>query len=376
MNLRAKLLILFIAGGLAPVLLVGLLFYRNSLNVVEEMLREEVKAEAERVAHDVEAGLREREADLNALAQAGAVRDYARGIASQPAAATGNASLAPGEPDARAAEALQNAVADFVSHNRDYYSAVTPVSASQAGGGAPVRVAPPPDASNPSARDSLPGQLRLDERVWAASEPTPLRSGVTLDADGTPCIVYTVPVFSPEGERSPRAALVAELKLDALLQEAVRDANAATPSAGVSARAGDAAAQPARLLLVLDRTGKILHHTDLALKYQPAGAAMPYFHAFASAMRAGKSGTNFYTLPTDGTRWLASYKPIAGSDLSVAAAGNYTRAVAGIKRGGLASLVVALLVAGAATLCVFAVVTRAAYASKTLSKTIDTSVSR
>ncbi|MCA1566596.1 MAG: HAMP domain-containing protein [Acidobacteria bacterium] len=361
MNLRAKLLIFFIVGGLAPVLLVGLLFYRNSLKVVEGMLREEVKAEAARVARDVEVGLREREADLTALAQAGAVRDYARGLAAQPTTTTGNASPASSEPAARATEALQNTVADFVSHNRDYYSAVTPVSASQAGG-APVRVEPY-GASSPSPRvkmgDSLPGQLRLDERVWTASEPKPLRSDVMLDANGTPCIVYTVPVFSPEGERSPRAALVAELKLDALLQEAVRDPNAATSPAGVSARAGEVAAQPARLLLVLDRTGKIIHHTIHALKYQPAGVAMPYFDAFASAMRAGQSGTNFYTVPADGTRWLASYKPIAGSNLSVAAAGNYTRAVAGLKRDGLASLAVALLVAGAAMLFAFVVVTRA-----------------
>ena len=349
MNLRSKLLILFIAGGLAPVLLVGLLFYRNSLNVVEGMLREEVEAEAARVAQDVEIGLRVREADLTALAQADAVRDYARGVAAQPTTqATANASHAPGEPAAHATEALQNTVSDFVSHNRAYYSAVTPVSASQAGGRAPVRVEPP-DANNPSARvsarDSLPGQLRLDERVWTTSEPKPLRSDVTLDANGTPCIVYTVPVFSPEGERNPRVALVAELKLDALLQEAVRDSNAAT--------------SPARRLIVLDRTGKIIHHTNHALKYQPAGVAMPYFDALARAMQAGEGGTNFYTVPADGVRWLASYKPIAGSDLSVAAAGNYTRAVASINRGGLGALVVALLIAGAAMLFAFAVVTRA-----------------
>ncbi len=362
MNLRAKLLILFIAGGLAPVLLVGLLFYRNSLKVVEGMLREEVKAEAARVARDVETGLREREADLTALAQAGAVRDYARGLAAQPTNATVNASPASSEPAESATGALQHTVADFISHNRDYYSAITPVSASPAGG-APVRVESP-DASGPPARvkmgDSLPGQLRLDERVWTTSEPKPLRSDVMLDANGTPCIVYTVPVFSPEGERSPRAALVAELNLDALLQEAVRDSNAAaaTSPAGVSTRAGDTA-QPARLLLVLDRTGKIIHHTNHALKFQPAGGVMPYFDAIAGAMQAGKSGANFYTVPADGTRWIASYNPIAGSDLSVAAAGNYTRAVASLNRYGLTTLAVALLIAGAAMLFMFAVVTRA-----------------
>ncbi len=366
MNLRAKLLILFIAGGLAPVLLVGWLFYRNSLNVVEGMLREEVEAEAARGAHDLEAGLRAREADLNALAQAAALREYARGGAAQPTVAPGHAAPAAGTADAPAAgtagapvpEALRETLGNFISHNSDYYSAVTLVSASQTGR-TPIRVEPP-DASDASprvtARDLLPGQPPPDARVWTASEPKPLRSNVTRGTNGAPCIIYTVPVSSPDDER---VALVAELKLDALLQDAALDARAATSPAGTPPRAGHAP-QSARLLLVLDGTGKIIHHTNHALRYQPAGVAMPYFDAFARAMRAGESGTNFYTVPADGTRWLASYKPVAGGDLSVAAAGNYTRATARLNRDALTSLVVALLVGGAAALLVFVIVTRAA----------------
>jgi signal transduction histidine kinase len=364
-NLRAKLLILF-ALGLAPVLLAGLLFYRNSLDVVEEMLRGEVEAEAARVAADVEAALRAREVDLNALTGASAVRDYVRGIAAQPAPATVHTSPAPpptttSAPGASSApEPVLSAISDFVSHHRAYYNAVTLVGAPQAGR-APVRVEPP-DASSPAPRvttgELLPGQLFLDERVWTISEAKPLRSHVKRGTDGTPCIVFTVPVFSTANERSPRVALVAELRLDALLQEAGRDANAATSPVNAPARGGHTAPS-ARLLLVLDRTGHLIHHTSHAFKYQPAHAAMPYFDAFAREMQAGRSGTDFYTVPTDGTRWLASYRPVAGSDLSVAAAANYTRAVASLKRDGLMSLAFALLAAGAGALFVFAIVTRA-----------------
>jgi signal transduction histidine kinase len=369
-NLRAKLLIFFVAGSLAPVLLVGWLSYRNSQKLVEGMLRERVGAEASRVARDVEITLRAREVDLHELAQTGAVRDYMRGgsVPAQPAPASVDSSRAPGSEAAGAAGAARAAVGNFISRNRDYYSAVTLVGASGTGR-APVRFESP-GAGNASPRvtegELPPGQLPLDERVWTTSEPQPLRSNVTRGANSTPCIVYTVPVFSPGEESSPRLALVAELKLDALLQEAGRDANAAAVTSparqSASARADNSAtavAQNARLLLVLDRTGQIVHHTRPAFKYQPAAAAMPYFDNFARAMRAGDTGTDFYTQPADGASWLASYRPVAGSDLSVAAAENYTRAAAGVSRDALTSLALALLVAGAAALLVLVTVTRA-----------------
>ncbi|HZH90244.1 MAG TPA: ATP-binding protein [Pyrinomonadaceae bacterium] len=363
MNLRAKLLILFVAGSLAPVLLGGWLFYRSSLKVVGGMLREEVEAEASRVAHDVETALRAREVDLNELAQASAVRDYARAVASQPVASASSDSLpAPDEAGANMPESIRAALAGFVSHNRDYYTALTLVAASRTGS-TPFRIEPP-GAGNSSPRvtagDALPDKISLDERVWSTSEAKPLRSNVTRNAEGIPCIVYTVPVFSPDDERSPpHVALVAELKLEALLQEAGRAGHPTAFAANAAARAGGNGAQAARLLLVLDKTGLVVHHTSYAFKYQPAGVAMPYFDVFARDMAAGGSGTDFYTVPADGNRWLAAYKPVAGSDLSVAAAGNYTRAVASLKRDGLTSLALVLLAAGAATLFVFAVVTRA-----------------
>lgn len=360
MNLRSKLLILFVVGILVPVLLVGLLFYRNSLNVVEGMLREEVEVEATRAAHDLEAALRTRESDLNRLGQTSALRDYAGG--GNASSATANTSAAPnGTTIAGVPYPVYSDIAEFLIENGNYYMAVTLFSASQSGR-APLRIEPPYEGYLPlNVRivDLLPGQLSVDEHVWTTSEQKPLRSNVTRCANGTPCIVYTVPVFSPVNERTPQAALVAELKLDALLREAGSDSNAATsPAQNASART-DNSTQATRLLLVLDKTGQIVYHTNHALKYQPAGVAMPYFDAFARAMQTGQSGTDFYTVPADGARWLVSYRPVAGSSLSVAAAGNYTRAVASLNRDGLMSLVVALLVAGAVTLFVFAIVTRA-----------------
>ena len=367
-NLRVKLLIVFIVGSLAPVLLVGLLFYRNSMSVVEGMLREEVDAKTSGIVVDAETALHRRELELNHLAQASPVRDYARHASTpQPTAGTTNdarASAATGESPTALPTPAQAAIFDFISRHRDYYSAITLVSAPQEGR-PPIRIEAP-SGNDPTPRvktgDLLPGQLRLDERVWTNSEQRPLRSNVTSASGSTPSIAYTVPVFSIEGERAPHLALVAELKLDALLQEAGGDLNDAAPASSAPsfpARDGNAG-KSSRLLVVLDGAGQVVYHTNHALKYQPVGVAMPYFEAVARAMKAGGAGADFYTVPADGSRWVASYKPVAGSNLSVAVAGNYTHAVASLNRNALVVFGLSLLIAGAAAILLFAIATRAA----------------
>jgi signal transduction histidine kinase len=375
-NLRAKLLIVFIVGSLAPVLLVGALFYRNSMRVVEGMLREEVEAKTARIAANVDAALRERELDLNHLAQDAALRDYLRNSSSTPPRPPAGTKNDAAKNDARAVEATgeshaslpsgAQAVFDFISRQRDYYSAITLVGAPQEGR-PPIRIeAPTGNDSTPRVKtgDLLPGQLRLDERVWTTAEPRSLRSNVTSASTGTPCIAYTVPVFSVEHERAPRLALVAELKLDTLLQQAGSDLNAAFAAATSSANAFSTreseAGKSSRLLVVLDGAGQVVYHTNHALKYQPVSVAMPYFDALARAMESGGAGTDFYTVPADGSRWFASYKPVAGSNLSVAVAGNYTRAVSSLDQSALVVLGLSALIAAAAALFLFVIATRAA----------------
>jgi signal transduction histidine kinase len=115
-----------------------------------------------------------------------------------------------------------------------------------------------------------------------------------------------------------------------------------------------------RLLIVLDGAGQLVYHTNNAVKYQPVSLAMPYFDALARPMQSGGTGTSFYTVPADGTRWFASYKPVAGSNLAVAVAGNYTRAVSSLNRSALLVLGLSLLIAAGAALLLYSIVTRAA----------------
>jgi signal transduction histidine kinase len=371
-NLRAKLLIVFIIGSLAPVLLVGILFYRNSTSAVERMLREEVEARTARIAARMENALRERELDLNHLAQDSAVRNYAPNSSPspRPPADTKNGARAVAATDASSASlsfgTAEAAVIDFLSRHRDDYSAITLVGAPQEGR-PPVRIEAP-TGNEPAPRvktgDLLPGQLRLDERVWTTSEQRPLRSNETKASLGSHGIAYSVPVFPVENERAPRLALFAELKLDSLLQDAGSELNLAPVTASSSAPSfttGESSAGKAsRLLVVLEGTGQIVYHTNQALKYRQVGVAMPYFDPVTPAMLTGNTGTTFYTLPADGSRWLVSYKPVAGSHLSVAVAGNYTRAVASIKQNALIVLGLSLLIAASAALLLFLIATRAA----------------
>ncbi|MGI9106284.1 MAG: ATP-binding protein [Pyrinomonadaceae bacterium] len=361
MNLRTKLLLVVIAGSLVPVLL-GVVFYRQSVKRIEEMVREDVESETVRIAQNVKDALRERELGLTHLAQSSALRDDVQSDVPPSAFATRNDASATGA-SAASSEGARAAIGDFISLNQERYSAITLVSAEP--GRAPTRFEPPAAAgSNETPRvktgDLLPGQPRPDERVWAAFEPKPWRSPVTRTSTGTACLVYTMPVFSSETERRPRAAIVAELKLDALLQEAGNRPNAGANSASAAgAHAGNAAQPAARLLIALDGAGQIIYHSNDALKYQPVNVAMPYFVGVAREMQAGRSGTIFYRAPADGMRWLASYQALDGLNLSVAVAGNFTRAVAGLRRTGLIVLGLSLSFALAATLLLFVIATRA-----------------
>ncbi|HEV2765187.1 MAG TPA: ATP-binding protein, partial [Pyrinomonadaceae bacterium] len=192
-----------------------------------------------------------------------------------------------------------------------------------------------------------------DGRVWGvASASEVLRSPVTHQAGGA-TMRFTVPVFLEVGDSAPRGALVVEMKLD----PAFRTAGAVESEPSEATRRG-----AARHVLALDQDGRILFHTDEALREQPVEQAMPFFRPVAERMKMGASGMDFYEdRATDGDRWLAAYRPVRGSNLSVAVAGNYTQAVGGLKRAGLSGVALLLLAALVATALLVFVVGKTAH---------------
>ncbi len=78
MGTRSKILLLFFAIGVVPVVALSVVNYRNGVRGIETRLRGEVEHEAQGIARDVNTRLREREDALVALARSPAIRDYVR----------------------------------------------------------------------------------------------------------------------------------------------------------------------------------------------------------------------------------------------------------------------------------------------------------
>ncbi len=141
----------------------------------------------------------------------------------------------------------------------------------------------------------------------------------------------TVPIFTVQNQI--RGAMVGELNLDPMFSEIAGRATAAASGAASST-----------VLVVLDRAGRILYHTNEALKHQPANASMPYFHPVASQMFSVDNGTGRFT-STDGQEYATTFSRVPELDISVAVASNRNLLLSDVNRFGLVRLVLALLVA-------------------------------
>ncbi len=351
MSTRTKLLLVFTVFGVVPVVALGLVGYLNGRRAIEGRLRSEAEREARFIAGSVEARLREREEALTALARSPALRDYLRGVPQPDPTYSARPLPSSAQPATPAAEEVipkdvQGEFRAFLQGGQGYYVSVTCFGAEQRllfragqgrGGVAPT--------TRFQITDFLEESIsKPDQRVWAAADAAPVRSAVARESFGS-VLHYTAPVFLGEEKGgTERGALVLDLRLDALLDEAAGGV-VATAAAGGGLDSGP---QPARVVLILDRDGNAVYHSNAALKYQPVAAAMPAsFKAVADSMNKGQSGWQFYTGP-EGGEWAAAYRPLAPLDVSVAVALDYSAAVAAQSRGGWVVVGLIALVALAA----------------------------
>lgn len=334
MSTRTKLLLAFTIFGVVPIVALGVIGYLNGRRAIEARLRGEAEREVRLIASNADNRLREREDALTALARSPALRDYVRSVPeAQPSTSAPALPASGGPPPQPAAEEavpkdVQGEVRAFLQSGQKYYLSVTCLDADRR----PLfRAEPNRGGAGPAARfqttDFLRDSFTPDERVWSATDATPLRSAAARESFGS-VLRYTAPIFlGEEKAAAPRGALVVDLKLDALLNEA---AGSVAGSAG--GRAGEP--QPARVVLILDRDGNAVYHSNDALKYQPITAAMPAsFRPIADAMGRGEGGWQFFTAP-EGDEWAAAYQPLAPLDVSIAVALDYTAAVASQSRSG------------------------------------------
>jgi signal transduction histidine kinase len=360
-GIRPKLFLLFFALGILPVLLLSIVNFWYGVRSVESLLRAQGERDATAVAEAVEAHEREQERGLIALARTRSLRDYVRGVttAQPPAQTDGEKRLNSPSPEsggsasnaAALPEDVREAVGTFLLSNQNYYAALTCLdTARRPLFRVELETRPGERISDLNAlrfqtRDFLPTAALPDERVWTTSVQTQqlLRSPILRESSGV-IVRYTVPVFTEaEEETARRAALVVDLKLDGLLKESVGSLTALPQSSASATRAMQSATPPSRLIVMLDRAGRILYHTNEALAYQSVISATPGFKHVADAMMRGESGWKFYD-SSEGDRWLAAYRQIAPLDLSVAVAGNHTAAARSLHRAGWISILLSALV--------------------------------
>jgi signal transduction histidine kinase len=305
-GIRPKLLIIFVALGVVPFVALSVISYLNGVRSIETQLRSDVERDALAVARDVETRLREREETLVSLARSPVLREYVRSATQQPSVTTG----VPND--------VQAEVRAFLQSNPTYHVAVACLNMDKQ----PLFRAELSKIKEEASvrfqtQDFLLNNFEADQRVWVASEKTPLRSALTREY----YVRYTIPVFvEPESASAVRGALIIDLRLDALFDAAASIAD----STSTSAR--DSAPSP-RLVVILDSGGNVLYHTNYALKYQPITTAMPSsFKPITDAMKGGQSGWQYFD-SDEGDHWLAVYQRVAPLDLSMVVAGDYSVAV-------------------------------------------------
>ncbi|MBX5477478.1 MAG: HAMP domain-containing protein [Pyrinomonas methylaliphatogenes] len=337
MSIRTKLLLVFLACGVAPMLALAVANYLNGRRTVERLLLDDAQASATRMAQNIERQLADRELNLDELARLRSLREYVRAASKAQA-------------PAEIPEAVRDDVGAFYLNYRRYYAAITCLDARkrplfrvenllQTGGRAEVRF---------KTAQLEPAQA--DERVWRTEAPVVLRSPIERENYGA-ALRYTIPIFlaGPAAD-APRGALVAELKLSAIFEEAAADAM-------ISARE-ELTGSGLRVAMVLDRTGLILFHTDDSLKYQPVKRAMPEFEPLLKAIFGAGNGTQSYR-SSDGTRWLIAYRPTA-LGLAVITGANESRALMRLERAALTSITLSLALAFIAASVLVVIINRTA----------------
>lgn len=360
MGIRPKLIIVLLALGFGPVFLLGAFLYRESVRAVEADLDTRVGHDATDIAIEIDAALRQRETSLENLARSPALRKYVSNK-EEPTRPLRERKTKDSNPDLSEDETkralpaeVRESVRAFLLSNPDRHAYITCLDTT----GKPLfRTEPVRRAGGVSDKPNnvdvefktenfLSSTVNADSRVWNTAEQTPLRSPISSNANGV-MLRYTIPVFEADAyAQSPRGVLIAELNGNVLFDEAMtgRTNEVGDPGGASSSYSSQ------NFVIMLDHDGRILYHTNEALRHRQIESVMPAFKDIAGAMKAGQSGTKPYD--TEDSKWLVAYRPVTTLRTSVAVAGNYTQATSRLKRLGLVAFTL-LTVFGLGTLLVF-----------------------
>jgi signal transduction histidine kinase len=118
------------------------------------------------------------------------------------------------------------------------------------------------------------------------------------------------------------------------------------------------------VVIILDRAGDAVYHSNVTRRYQPAAKALPSsFEPIMRAMNEGRSGWQFYE-SAEGDEWMAAYQPLAPLELSAVVAGDYSTAVQGLRFWGWLSIGLTIVIGAAAALLLWLYLRRTARSIK------------
>lgn len=172
----------------------------------------------------------------------------------------------------------------------------------------------------------LASVVQPDPHVWD------LQGNVSLENPGSApsTLEYSAPIHDARGTNNI-GALVGVLDLETVFTNAARGLE--TKSSGL-------------MVMALDRSGKIVYHSDRSLKDLAVNQALPGFNSIANAMTNNESGVREFKSPAGS--YLAAYSPVPQLNLAVVVARDRSAVRATAHKWGIAGLALALLAAAGA----------------------------
>jgi signal transduction histidine kinase len=194
-------------------------------------------------------------------------------------------------------------------------------------------------------RDRTPIYVRKGDSEWTtvqssqrANMPQPdpnvweMQGHISVENPGSDASTreYSAPIHDAKGTKNV-GALVGVLDLDNVFESAAR---------GLETKSGGP------VVMAVDRSGKIVYHSDHSLKDLAVNQALPGFSSIAGAMKNNESGVRDFKSPAGS--YLAAYSPAPQLNLAVAVMRNRSAQLSSAHRWGIAGLVFALLFAAGA----------------------------
>ena len=328
MVIRPRPFLTCLALILGPLLLLAFVNFLFTLSSAEAIIDDGLNRELAAFASVTDNLINDRSAALTDLAEAKATQRYASG--DDETILTGNGaatSEVTNELTARLSKLLSRGYFErIICHDRERLRFVAEPRGNQPGPAVTIHT-----------QNFLPDLPRADGKVWnerttavSFSPPSTTASGAT--------VVCAVPVFSANESGDVVAALVGQLKLDPVFAEASQ----LVESQNADSKSGS-------MVVVVDRSRRILYHPNDSLRHQPVDSAFPEFLPVAVAMANNESGIRNFSQST-GEQYRAAFQPIPRLNAAVAFARNQSAALYPAKRAGLVGLLLAVVIAVPASL--------------------------